>query len=382
MPDSSKNASALLKAAAKGDERKLQELLAKKGVPLEATDPNGLTPVMRAAQAGQLGAFRLLVKAGADLQTLGLDDTDLLECATEGGNIEIVQFLLDEGHPIEGRWVPRFKADARMGHMTPLFLAAINGHVEAVRLLLQAGANREAKFDGETALRIVQGNIKYPLDDQVALVPQYKMIAALLSGGATSPQDPSAEEVKRFAENAKRSEYQQLRESLTKRFGKPTAWKPQPDHGLPAKGVIRFKIRADSDPQVLDEAQREARRAGCHLLFEEGWEPGEKGTLVLFPTDDKLAVVAAVGTEGENHSISTADILAWLKSTNEENPFDLLCCAHDLIGAIFLQKVKLPKKLATKIVDICPDYLGEETATIDELTKLLKKQQSFLLWWG
>ncbi|MFO0969812.1 MAG: ankyrin repeat domain-containing protein [Gemmataceae bacterium] len=132
----------LFKAARAGDAAKIRELLAA-GAPLEATDLNGLTPVMAAAQAGQGEAFHTLVEAGANLNALGLDQTDLLECAAEGGNAEIVRFLLERGLPVEGHWQPRSLVARRQGHITPLMSAAINGHVEAVHVLLAAGANRE-----------------------------------------------------------------------------------------------------------------------------------------------------------------------------------------------------------------------------------------------
>ena len=75
-------ANALFKAAKGGDVGRVRELLAA-GAPLEATDPNRMTPVMLAAQAGQAEAFRVLVEHGANLRALALCQIDLLQCAAK-----------------------------------------------------------------------------------------------------------------------------------------------------------------------------------------------------------------------------------------------------------------------------------------------------------
>lgn len=173
-------AQALLKAAKSGNIARLHELLAA-GAPLECTDLNRMTPVMLAARAGHAEAFQVLTEHGADLDAMALDQTDLLECAAEGGRPEIVQFLIGRGLPLEGHWRPRSRAEGRIGHITPLLMAAINGHVEAVRLLLKAGANPQPTYDDQTAQEMVEESIKYPLDAAGAeRVPRLREIVSLL----------------------------------------------------------------------------------------------------------------------------------------------------------------------------------------------------------
>ncbi len=109
--------------------------------------------------------------------------------------------------------------------------------------------------------------------------------------------------------------------------------------------------------------------------------PGEDAALVLFPTDNKLAVVAAIGTEGANYGVSTADAIAWLKHLDEENSFTLRYCGHDLVGGAFLGAVKGAKKLAERIAEFCPSCLDEGFETPEELALALKQQKAFLLRW-
>jgi hypothetical protein len=379
------NPNLLFKAVKKGDLARVRELLAA-GTPIEATDMNRFTPLMLAAQAGQGEVFRLLVDAGANLLAMGLDQSDLIGCAAEGGDPEILRFVLGKGHPVEGHWQPRSPAAKRQGRITPLIAAAINGHVEAVRLLLEAGADRDAKFDGETARKMVEQNIEFPIGpEESTLKPRYEQIVALL-GGKSAPAKPAesvaAQEVERFAANARKPAFARIRERLVERCGRARAWRPVPDHGIAAADVSAFTLRRCKNQETLDELQEETRRAGFLLVLAEPWLPGEDAALVLFPTADPFAVVVAVGTEGANHGVRADDVVAWLQELEQSNPFALRCCGHDIVGGIFLAPVKSAKKLAEQIAELCPDVLGEGMETPAALARALTKSRSFLLRWS
>jgi hypothetical protein len=378
------NSAQLFKAAKAGDVGRIRELLAA-GAPLEATDLNRMTPLMLAAQAGQADAFRALVEAGANLHTIALCDTDVLEGAAEGGNVEIIRFLLDKGMPVEGHWQPGNDVARRSGHQTPLISAAISCRVEAVKLLLEAGADRNAKFDGQTALQSVKAEIKFPLLAETPEEKQgYKQIAALLaedSAGATSNEQSAELEVKKFAANAKNPGYEPLRRMLADLCGKSRPWKPAPDHGIKATDAVVFSLRDCKKEKTLVDLQEQARAAGFHLVLTAPWAAGEEAELVLFPTADKFAVVAAVGTEGANHSVQTADVIAWLRELDEKNPFALRFCSHELVGGAFLGPIKGTRILAERIVDFCPSVLDEGFETPAELVLVLGRRKAFLLRW-
>ena len=380
-----KTAEALFKAAKGGNAAKVRQLLAA-GAPIEASDRERMTPVMLAAQAGQVEAFRALVEHGANLHALGMDQVDLLECAAEGGNVEIIRFLIEKGLPLEGHWQPRIPSLKRMGHITPLQMAALNGHVDAVRVLLEAGADRNATFDGQTALERAEEDIEHPVgDDEEELKPRLEQIVALLNGstkkGKASADSDFTREVQQFAQNARRPACVRLRQKLEKRCGPLRPWKPQKDHGLAAAEVIGFKLAECQKQEELEKLQDEAAKAGCLLVLSEPWAPGEDASLVLFPTDNKYAVIAAVGTSGANDGVRTADVIHVLTSVEKENPFALVFCGHHLAGGAFQRAVKGAGKLAAKLVELCPKCQDEDCSTPEELAIALKKRKSFLLRW-
>ena len=260
--------------------------------------------------------------------------------------------------------------------------AADDGNVDVVRVLLEAGADRTAKYQGQTALALIEerlGDSDY--DD---FQQEYREIAALLGAAPTkrgSASDSVKADVAKFAANARRPAYVRLRERLISQCGAGRAWKPQPDHGLPAKNVVAFTIEGCKQPKTVDDLQSKARDAGCHLVLAEPWSPGEDAKLVLFPTDNKLAVVAAVGTEGANNGVQTSKVMSWLETLDNENPFHLVLCNHESVGGAFVGPVKAAGKLAEKIAAFCPIVLDGEVDDAEKLARAIKKGKSFLLRW-
>ncbi|HTK75679.1 MAG TPA: ankyrin repeat domain-containing protein [Gemmataceae bacterium] len=372
---------ALLRAAQSGSAAKVKQLLAG-GAPIEARDVNRKTPVMLAAEGGHVEAFRVLVDAGADLHATAARQLDLLEVAARSGNLEIVRLLLERGLPVNGHWKPVNDAIRKIGHDTPLIQAVDNAEVEVTRLLLEAGADRNAKYQGRTALQLAKERFRDPdFDEQKN---EYQAIVALLGeepANGDSPAKSEQDEVKQFAKNARRPEYVQLRKLLAGRCGEARSWSPAPDHGAPATSVVAFAIAECKRQQAIDDLQEEARKAGCQLVLGEPWTAGEDAALVLFPTDNKLAVIAAVGTEGANYDVSTPNIIAWLATLDEENPFQLTYCDHESVGGTFLRPVKAVKKLAERMVQICPSCLDDGPEDAEELALELKKRKSFFLRW-
>ena len=172
----------LHEAAAGGDLGAIASLLAG-GLPIDARDPDGRTPLMRAVRARQTAAVRALLEQGADvdLRDDRLDNPflyagaegllDILRLANEAGadpaltnryggvalipacergHVEVVRYLLEE-------------SDVDVDHVNNLgwtgLLEAIilsdgdAAHQEIVRLLLDNGADPElADRDGVTPL--------------------------------------------------------------------------------------------------------------------------------------------------------------------------------------------------------------------------------------
>ena len=127
--------------------------------------PPALT-VHEAAAAGDLDALRAALPS-ADLESVDLDYHTPLMLATLGGHAEAVRLLLAAGadvHATAGD--PEVAADIdpedepEMSLATPLHLGARSGDAETVRVLLDAGADPNARgvYGGTPLLRAVYGS--------------------------------------------------------------------------------------------------------------------------------------------------------------------------------------------------------------------------------
>jgi ankyrin repeat protein len=136
--------SPLADAVENGDKATIQSLL-KKGTDVNATQPDGMTALLWAADRDDLQTAQRLVRAGANVKAANRWGVTPLSIACEAGNAPMVELFLKAG------------ADPNTtlpGGETALMTAARTGGVEMVKSLLEHGANvnaREAR-GGQTAL--------------------------------------------------------------------------------------------------------------------------------------------------------------------------------------------------------------------------------------
>lgn len=137
----------ICQAASKGDERAINEFL-EAGGDVNERDDTGMvyeskiarTLLMYAAQTGEEGVVRILVKAGADLELRNEEGKTALHLAAEQGQLNSATILLEEsvsrratseaGAQQYADVLTRLKDDAGR---TALHLAAAASHVEVVR---------------------------------------------------------------------------------------------------------------------------------------------------------------------------------------------------------------------------------------------------------
>jgi len=93
-----------------------------------------------AADFGNLTLARRLVKIGADVnQRSGIFGGTAINLAASTGHAEVVRYLLSEGAEL----------DVGEPERNPLFSAIYGGHLEIVRLLVEADIDWRVKYTGE-----------------------------------------------------------------------------------------------------------------------------------------------------------------------------------------------------------------------------------------
>jgi ankyrin repeat protein len=138
----------LLEAAAYAD-ASIITLLIEQGADVNAANPDGATPLMRAA--GNLKKTRLLIERGANVNAKSIfGRTALLIAATYPGNSATVRLLLDKGADIK---------DVDQFGETCLTSAAKRGDAEMVKLLIEAGADLAAGGRPPLVWAAEEGNV-------------------------------------------------------------------------------------------------------------------------------------------------------------------------------------------------------------------------------
>lgn len=209
----------------------VEKLLAA-GADANATKPNGETVLMTAVDTGAVDSVKRLIAKGANVNAKEtLKGQTALMWAAAGGNLPIVEALIGAGANIDA---------TSAGGSTALHFAVQKGAVDVARLLLERGANPNAKL----SVRQIDQEIQPFVETLVNVTPLWIAISTrnepigilLLDSGA----DPKAGEYRNipalhFAVQARLGK---LVQALLQRGADVNARVPQ--SALPLKGADEF----------------------------------------------------------------------------------------------------------------------------------------------
>ncbi len=147
------------------------------GADVNWKDGSGDTPLMRAVTFGMVQSVEALIKAGADVDAVNGSHETALAKATRSADPAIATILLRHvkaldpqvgrkllGSAAEHGWsemlrllfahglTPNLELETYGGRTTPLAVAIDNAQVDAVKVLLESGADVERRVDGKTPL--------------------------------------------------------------------------------------------------------------------------------------------------------------------------------------------------------------------------------------
>jgi ankyrin repeat protein len=113
-----------------------------------------------------------LVNKGGDINFKNENGGSILHSAAMGGNVEIVKYLIEKIEDIDWKGsIPSLILGGGYWHdITPLGVACHYGHLEVVKMLIKAGADKNCKINGdwtpiEAAMRSNQAAVvKYMLE--------------------------------------------------------------------------------------------------------------------------------------------------------------------------------------------------------------------------
>ncbi len=366
--------------------------------------------------------------------------------AVRQDNSEIVELLLAAGMSANTRINCRGDGGAELPLLASaglhwnqwpiLTFAAARGSTAAMRSLLKAGADRNAKPDATAQPHgpfhdgaYERGLAKRRRQKPLAFLRASRLGAKRESGAAIDVKSPCSvlEFAKHFAskdvyyilhthaggaEEGNEFFYESVRDALKQcavladerfmaeaaRIGtilhaKPIAWKRR-------KGVIHYTSSLDKalaahyeqtapaapgqkiPLQLLQRLQAEVAANGYTLVYT-GLAEGSLQRLLLFPLNEPLVALAACGTNAANYGHNTRDVVNWCAETRREHPLTVIGVGFDFMDLGFAQPLQNSEKLAARIAGFCPDVQVsvKDPQAVAKFAKELAESGRCFFWW-
>src|SRR5438445_1575329 len=128
----------IFEASVPGKLERLKNLIEQDRALVETYSPDGFTPVALATYLGQKSVTEYLIEKGANVNAIAKNATGFtaLTGAVANNHVEISKILVKRGANVNHRYE---------GGVSPLMEACLNGNLELVNFLLENGADPSAK---------------------------------------------------------------------------------------------------------------------------------------------------------------------------------------------------------------------------------------------
>jgi ankyrin repeat protein len=360
------------------------------------------TPLMLACLDGNTDIVRLLIEAKADPNAHTKWGEYPLTNAIVRGHTEAVRALLEAGAETTLQYEPRSVPSGKYNcviasRFSPLADAVAGGHAEITELLLAAGADPN----------VVSRHGDSPLLAAVTS-RHFDLARRLLAAGALPrAEDADYLDILHWDQRADSDTYRQSLAEVRAVAGV----EPEPVALLPgtfsfrfvvpeeegnicgsadkAEAVLRWSKRfnenyaslAERVHAVIDELRGRIAERGFHLLdagMPLGCGPMSR-FLVLLPTSDHFAVMAAFGTYGNDAELCNRELIAKFREFGKENPFALRACKYDTIEIELHKPLDDPQRWAQKLGEFRADSLScDNVGTLEEE---LETATRIHFWW-
>jgi len=360
------------------------------------------TPLMLACLDGHADIVRLLLDAQADPHEHTKRDEYPLTNAVVRGHTEAVRALLEAGAETTLQYEPRSVPSGKHNcvipsRFSPLADAVAGGHAEITELLLAAGADPNAvSRHGDSPLLAAVTSRHFDLARRL-----------LAAGALPRAEDADYLDILHWEKRADSDNYRQSLAEVRAVAGV----EPEPVASLPgtfsfrfvvsdeegnacgsgdkAEAILRWSKRfnenyaslAERVHAVIDELRGRIAERGFHLLdagMPLGCGPMSR-FLVILPTSDHFAVMAAFGTYGNDAELSNHELIAKFREFEKENPFALRACKYDTIEIELHKPLADPKRWAQKLSEFRADSCTCDN--VGPLEKQLETATRIHFWW-
>lgn len=149
---------------------------------------------------------------------------------------------------------------------------------------------------------------------------------------------------------------------------------------FPARGIT-VEVPTKEASARLDKLRATVRSLGYEAYLAEmnfGQEPDK---LAIVPAGEKFAFLRLRGTNGANHDITPAQVLARVQAWDRLYGLELDGADFDWVQLRFVRQPTDLLAFAKEVYEFCPDVVDQGTETIERLANEMRQSNSVFLWW-
>lgn len=152
------------------------------------------------------------------------------------------------------------------------------------------------------------------------------------------------------------------------------------------EGVFLFEVMGDAADFEWRHRSRLLEEGASLFVYQHGFGKGPD-ILGLAPTVDPFDVVRRVRTDAANYGHGNADVIAWLRDLDREEPFEVTGAGMDFVEGFFRAPVSDRKRLAVRIYAFCPDFVDQGLGLTEHgephelIERYFATNRYFFFWW-
>lgn len=119
-----------------------------------------------------------------------------------------------------------------------------------------------------------------------------------------------------------------------------------------------------------------------YAVFRSAWNFGHgDDRIAVLRADDPFAPLAAIGTNGINHDLTTEEVIARLREWDARFGLRIVGASGDWVEAEFVRQPDDMLAFAREVYAFCPDVVDQGTGDVEALAEEMRRTNTLYLWW-
>lgn len=144
--------------------------------------------------------------------------------------------------------------------------------------------------------------------------------------------------------------------------------------------ILQMEVSKEKKPNIL-KSLKEKLKNQCYVFYSRISYYATPEIICFLRSNDKFDILRALGTNGINYDIDTAQLVKRLTSWDNDYGIEIEGADSDWVDIKFSKLPTDLKKLAEEIYEFCPDSVEQSVGSIEDLEIYIKENNGVFLWW-